>query len=110
MFYHDVRISDDGKKMTYQARKGREGLWKGQLIENCAQALSEDVNNWFRLKADKIMPLVHQCYDECTGEVDEVELLAVKARLRRLTAEERPDWCEGLPLDFSFWDSQRYGH
>lgn len=98
------------KGYSYQGRFGRSILWKGTLIENVAQAVNEDISGWYKLQANKeIAPVIHHCYDEFTMECEASQVDSVMSQLKDLTKNNKPDWCVGLNLDFSYWSGQRYG-
>jgi DNA polymerase len=120
LFYHDVRIKDydptddeeDSKsRITYQARdkKFRTKVWKGLLMENIAQAINHDISTWYMLQANNnIAPVVHQCYDEFTLEVDKRYEDWAREQLEKLT-KTQPAWSAGLPIIFDVWSGERYG-
>jgi DNA polymerase len=109
LFYHQVKT--DGKNYKYVNRHSQpEALWKGVLMENVAQGINQDVSDWYKGKAHKqIAPVVMHCYDEFTMEVDESKAETVLEQLKQFTKCSKPDWAEGLPLDFSYWCEKRYG-
>lgn len=111
MFYHAVKIKEEKRslKYSYEGRNGRESLWKGQLIENAAQKLNEQISCWYRVRADKIAPIIHQCYDEATHRVKADRLNERLNALHYLFKHERPPFIPGLPLAYEMQANRRYG-
>lgn len=107
MFYHGVKQMADG---SYCYRRGKKvvWLWYGQLMENVAQAINEDISCWYKIRANKIAPVVHHVYDEFTLECEARKTEDVMKRLKELTQTE-PSYVPGLPLGFDFWEGNRYG-
>lgn len=107
LFYHDVQ--SNGRDYSYQGTRGRSKLWKGTLIENCAQSINDDCMTHFKLLARKhVGPIVHTCHDEFTLEIPRRNLETSKATLREVM-KVKPDWADGLPLAYDMWDGKRYG-
>lgn len=113
LFYRDVRISGTNKyggaNYSYMARYKRERLWKGQLIENWAQAHSTDINNFYKpIIEDTIGGIIHHCYDDITLEVPEHLQLWAMYQLKAITQEFKPPFVGNTPLGFDFWQGERY--
>jgi DNA polymerase len=124
MFYHDCRfkskkeIEEDGEvsrfggQWTYQAREKRKKVWKGLLMENVAQAINHDISTWYMKQANEnIGPVVHQCYDEFTLEVEKSKEDWAKEQLEKLV-KTQPPWSTSpivLPIAFDVWSGERYG-
>lgn len=109
LHYHDVHIHSDGKYSYRDKFNRRKFIWKGTIIENCAQAVSQDICDWYKVQANKyIAPVIHHCYDEFSMEVEVSQLDRVNQQLKELEAT-RPDWTDGLPLGFDQVVGRRYG-
>jgi DNA polymerase len=106
LFYHDVIVGP--KSYSYRARHGRTSLWKGTLMENVAQGMNADISWFYMHQANQIAPVVHQCYDEFTLEVDEDKVDEVERDLRALM-RIKPGWAAGLPIAYDLNKGKRYG-
>lgn len=115
-FYHGVEWreirSKNGKtkyEYSYQGRYGTVHLWYGVIIENAAQMLNEQISCWYRLEADKIAPIFHQCYDEASHRVHKSNLETRLAALNHLLTNERPPFVPGMPIAYDIQHNRRYG-
>lgn len=108
LFYHGVRIHKDGA-YSYEGRHNREFLWKGTVIENHAQAINQDISDWYKMKANReIAPVIHHCYDEFTTRFHKSRRDDVERGFKQLMQERPPNY-PGLPLGFDMWIERRYG-
>lgn len=129
LFYHSVRKhakkratevetieqEDDTQVVTYQGRYGRKELWYGTLMENVCQAISHDINRFYKKLMDTELKrligagIIHHCYDEFTMEVPNAYAEYVMQKFKEITTERKPSWSGGFPLAFDYWQGERYG-
>ena len=83
----------------------RARLWRGLAVENCTQAVANDL---LRVALRRLADVVMHIHDEVVVECPEADAERVAAEVERVMCEA-PEWAAGLPLAAEVKIMKRYG-
>ena len=83
----------------------RARLWRGLAVENCTQAVANDL---LRHALRQLSGIILHIHDECVVECPEADAERVALDVERVMCEA-PEWAAGLPLAAEVKIMKRYG-
>jgi DNA polymerase len=110
LYYHDVRVTQEGISYINKGRKMKVHVWGGLLVENIVQGMCRDILVECMLECEwrKLNPVLH-VHDEIVCRVSKV---AIKQGLDEVlfyaTMNTAPTWLPGFPLSTEIEVSRRY--